>query len=83
MNAVKHAFPDGRTGTITVELTRHDETIVCSVSDDGVGTTDGYQRPGGIGTHLINRLAGQVKAKLEFVQPDVGTKVVVTAPLRK
>src|SRR5918992_3884973 len=36
-NAVEHAFPDGREGSITVELDHHPERVFMWVSDDGGG----------------------------------------------
>ncbi|MDQ3645951.1 MAG: PAS domain-containing sensor histidine kinase, partial [Actinomycetota bacterium] len=36
-NALEHAFPDGRSGTVHVELSRSDEEVVVVVKDDGVG----------------------------------------------
>jgi signal transduction histidine kinase len=48
LNSVIHAFPDGRTGSITVEA-RHSraqpgEEIDIFVSDDGIGMSEGVQR---------------------------------------
>jgi len=42
-NAFKHAFPDGRDGTIGIQLHRKDtDTLVLTISDDGVGLPEGF-----------------------------------------
>lgn len=39
-NALKHAFPDGRQGTISVDCRRHDGDGVLEVRDSGIGFKD-------------------------------------------
>jgi two-component sensor histidine kinase/CHASE3 domain sensor protein len=60
-NAVKHAFPAGRSGTIMVTLKRDDAGVpTLRVLDDGVGLT-GEQLPGdgGLGSVIVRQLANQ------------------------
>ena len=60
-NAVKHAFPAGRAGTITVTLKRDEAgKPLLSVVDDGVGIS-GEQQPGegGLGSVIVRQLATQ------------------------
>ena len=60
-NALKHAFPDGRSGTILVTLKRDAEGVpVLCVADDGVGLSDGATSgEGGLGSVIVSQLAGQ------------------------
>ena len=59
-NALKHAFPDGSTGTISVALTRQaDGSIRLSVADTGIGIADDV-RGDGVGMSLVNGLARQI-----------------------
>lgn len=59
-NAVKHAFPDGRAGTIAVTLTRDDAGVPrLSVVDDGVGIA-GDPGEGGLGSVIVRQLANQL-----------------------
>jgi two-component sensor histidine kinase len=62
LNAIKHAFPDGRGGTIRI---RFDGTaaggFALTVADDGVGLTP-QPKGNGIGTTLMHSLAGQLDA---------------------
>ena len=60
-NAVKHAFPAGRAGTITVTLKRAADGVpILSVVDDGVGIAS-EQQPGegGLGSVIVRQLATQ------------------------
>lgn len=60
-NALKHAFPDGRGGAITVRLARDTKGIpVLSVFDNGVGMPEGKEEAeSGLGSVIIRQLAQQ------------------------
>lgn len=60
-NAVKHAFPGGRPGTITVTLRRDAAGVpMLSVVDDGVGLSDEqHLGDGGLGSVIVRQLATQ------------------------
>lgn len=77
-NALKHAFPDGRTGTIAITLTKDDTQWHFTVRDDGIGMPERAQ--GGIGLTLIKALARQLNGK-SAVSRDGGTVVIVTFPV--
>lgn len=61
-NALKHAFPDGRTGRVDVEFSRGQGECVLCVRDDGVGMPDDY-RPG-TGMGIVNALITQLEAQV-------------------
>jgi len=66
-NALKHAFPAGRRGTIRLALARHDERrLRLTVSDDGVGLPAGFdlRRTASMGMQLVRTLATQLDAEL-------------------
>ncbi len=79
-NALKYAFPDGRSGTIRVDLEslRHGEAHL-SVRDDGIGM--GVPRPGSSGTELVRRLVQQVGGHLDREEMQQGTGFVVSFPV--
>lgn len=80
-NAYKHAFPDGRDGTIAITLRATPEGhATLSVADDGVGCVPGEDRPPGMGSRLIEGLARQLAATTE-VLAGRGTTFVLTVPL--
>jgi len=57
-NAVLHAYPDGKRGTVTVAASREDGALVVLVADDGVGMRpDPASRGLGFGLPLIAQLS--------------------------
>ena len=68
-NALKHAFNDGRSGTIRVALGRIDGgRLRLTVSDDGVGLPQGYdvRNSESLGLQLVSTLSDQLDAELEI-----------------
>ncbi len=61
-NSLKHAFPEGRSGTIRIGLRRDGEDIELTVADDGKGLPDGIDAASGgsLGLRLVRNLAGQL-----------------------
>ena len=80
-NAIKHAFNDGRVGTIDLSLRRtspHD--VVIEVTDDGVGLPENFDSlaTNSLGLRLIRSLSRQVDAKYEFLHAEPGTLARLT-----
>jgi two-component sensor histidine kinase len=67
-NALKHAFPSGRSGTISLEAWQTDGRPVLRIADDGVGMKgDGHSRDRRtIGLDVMQALAAQLDAQLEI-----------------
>ncbi|WP_207477661.1 sensor histidine kinase [Arenibaculum pallidiluteum] len=80
-NAIKHAFPNGREGTITVSLSLASEAkeAVITVADDGVGM--GPPRPGGSGLELVAGLARQIGGRVQQLPSRAGTATEISFPL--
>jgi len=88
-NALKYAYPEGRTGTIRVKMRRdvseaHPETaqmLVLSVSDDGVGLPADVDvsAPRSLGLRIVNTLVSQLHGTLA-VGPGPGTSFTLTFP---
>jgi two-component sensor histidine kinase len=70
-NALKHAFPDDRAGTVEVVLTQESE-LTLVVSDDGIGCTVKRE---GLGTRLIRLLVQQLGANVAWEKLEVGCQV--------
>ena len=64
MNAIDHGFPEGRGGTIRIELERLGERAALSVSDDGQGYDPETIETGRLGLWLVKGLAAQVRGVL-------------------
>jgi chemotaxis protein methyltransferase CheR len=79
INALKHAFPPGRAGTIEVlyECKTNNREWRLSVSDNGVGITPDPARPQGLGTTIIQSLARQLGAKVDVKTSSKGTTVAI------
>jgi chemotaxis protein methyltransferase CheR len=81
MNSLKHAFPDEKSGgEIVVAYERSGTDWKLSVSDDGIGKTEGVfaQAKSGLGTGIIKALAQQLDAKVETLTGTGGTTVSIT-----
>ena len=82
-NALKHAFPEGREGRITLRLEKGDEEVRLFLEDDGIGYRRGGTAPSGTGTGLtlVSELATQIGGSFS-VEPSVpGTRCLVRFPL--
>jgi two-component sensor histidine kinase len=66
-NALKHAFPDGRRGTIQITCSQQEGGwAVLAVEDDGVGLPRdfSFERSETLGVQLVTMLAGQLGGKV-------------------
>ncbi len=84
-NAVKYAFPNGRSGAVCVRLTAEDGAAELVVEDDGVGIPAGRTETetgtrDGLGLTLIRGFARQLGGTLA-VEENAGTRYVVRIPL--
>jgi PAS domain S-box-containing protein len=78
INALKHAFPNGRRGTITVGYRSDGSDWTLSVCDNGVGMpANTASATPGLGTSIINALAAQQRARIDVVDTAPGTTVSV------
>ena len=84
-NALKHAFPNGSDGEVTVALEYNAPTdaICLRVHDNGVGLPAGldWQQSKSLGLRLVRILAGQLRGTIE-TETGTGTEFRVTFPLR-
>lgn len=63
-NALRHAFPDGRHGSVSIALAKDAKgDVTFSVSDDGVGIPESVDvtHPKTLGLHLVKLLADQLR----------------------
>lgn len=76
-NAIKHAFADGRPGTLGVVVKSDDERGMIRICDDGPGLPS-TKRSKSIGMALITRLARQAGAEATWSDNNPGACVTIT-----
>lgn len=78
INSLKHGFPGGRHGRITVSYHAHGPNWTLSVADDGVGMPkDAASATPGLGTSIVEALANQLKARVTVAGGHPGTTVSI------
>jgi two-component sensor histidine kinase len=83
INALKHAFPPGQRGLVTVDYHSEFEGWALSVCDDGVGMPEtAAEAKAGLGTAIVQALAAQLSAEITVtaLKPGTGVSVVHRNP---
>jgi two-component sensor histidine kinase len=82
-NALKHAFPDGRSGSIKIDAQSHDGRVELAVIDDGVGMPEDLakRKRKSLGLQIVEILARQLKGTWELKR-EAGTVFRLSFPER-
>jgi two-component sensor histidine kinase len=80
-NAFKYAFPDNRGGAVDVEMEVADNSIVLSVTDDGIGCA--VEPVEGVGSRLVRLMATQMGGDVRRVPVPNGCRVIVSVPVEE
>ena len=80
MNALKHAFPEGRPGRLAIKIRKSDDRLHVVMADDGIGLPQPTPRQG-FGNRLIRTLARQLQAEVSWTNGNPGTIVTIKSPL--
>ncbi len=78
-NSLKYAFPDNKTGVVSVDLHSHSEMYELVISDDGIGfpeNLDFRNVESTLGLKLINSLVNQLDGSIEL-DSSHGTKYTI------
>lgn len=80
-NALKHAFPDGRSGSITIEGSRGAGQVNLTVHDDGVGPGPGsdLHETKSMGLRIVHALTRQLKGTVA-IDCRSGTRFQICFP---
>lgn len=84
-NALKYAFPEGRSGKITVTSAASSEAqIMLMIQDDGIGLPSDFnlKTASSLGLRLVRNLAKQVKGEILILPETVGTKFQLSFPMQ-
>lgn len=77
LNALKHAWPGGRDGMLSVQMKRSGEAVELRIVDDGVGFESGQVNKG-FGSRLTPALAREADSDLSIEsRPGSGTTVTI------
>ena len=80
-NAIDHAYPDGASGTIAVEIARERDEIVMVVRDDGAGIPTGALKGARLGLQIVRSLIEELNGTFEITS-EGGTRVEVRVPVK-
>lgn len=80
-NAVKHAFPRGRSGTVAVRFHGEGTSAILEVADDGVGfpAAVDFRNASTLGLKLVSILTEQVRGSLDLDRTS-GTRFTIRFP---
>lgn len=79
-NAVEHAFPEDRAGTIGVELTREADDVVAIVWDDGVGLEPDAIQGSRLGLQIVNSLIAELGGTVDLTS-EGGMRAEIRVPV--
>lgn len=78
-NALKHAFPAGRSGQIRISLKRQENgECVLKISDDGVGLGAGSVSGTSLGLRIVRLLTRQLDGEFVITSTEHGTQACLT-----
>ena len=85
-NAVRHAFPAGRGGSVTIIIVNFVNRLRIEIADDGVGESPGGGATGDgaeqrFGLTIVELLGRQLQAQITREDAHPGVRVVVDLPL--
>ena len=79
INALKHAFPDERTGTIVVDYHSSGKDWALSITDDGIGMPGGNDAPkAGLGTGIVEALVKNLNGEITLSNAEPGAVVTIS-----
>lgn len=79
INALKHAFPDERTGTIVIDYRSSGDDWTLSVADNGIGIPRGGDAPkAGLGTGIVEALSKNLMGEIQLSDAGPGTAVTIS-----
>ena len=83
INSLKHAFPDETAGEIIVDVESHDQELIITVSDNGVGMPShiSVETADSFGLQLVRTFVEQSEGSIEF-KGDSGAKFIIRIPIK-
>ena len=79
INALKHAFPEERPGTIVIDYRSSGDDWTLSVTDNGIGISTGSDAPkAGLGTGIVEALSKNLMGEIRLSDAGPGTAVTIS-----
>ncbi len=77
-NSLKYAFPDRKTGNISVNFGKKDNELQLTVEDNGIGFPSNmdFKNTDSLGMQLVNSLTDQINGKIKLDKTE-GTKFII------
>lgn len=72
--AAKHAFPDGRRGTVSLSFRRRGNRGLLTIVDNGIGYLATSETAGAYGLELIRILAGRISGTVRHLRSAEGSR---------
>ncbi|MBF0559567.1 MAG: PAS domain S-box protein [Nitrospirae bacterium] len=78
-NTYKYAFPDSRSGELSISFVKEADTYILAIKDNGIGLPEGfdYRKSNTLGLQIVNVLCKQLRGTLQM-RSDRGTEAVIT-----
>ncbi len=82
MNALKYAFPEGRSGTVSLSLRKTPSGVHFELADDGIGLPAGFEPSSstGMGYSLVYGLTDQIRGSFRVERGLSGTICILEFP---
>jgi two-component sensor histidine kinase len=82
-NAYRHAFPEGSSGEVTIDLRYAPQNaLILQITDNGVGMRSSNGESG-LGLKLIHTFAAQLRGTLAIARPENAAGTVVTLTIHR
>jgi PAS domain S-box-containing protein len=80
-NALKHAFPPGKVGEVSIDFYYNNDVFILTVSDNGIGLPKNLdiQNTESLGLKLVHTLINQLEGTME-INRNYGTKFIIRFP---
>ena len=79
-NTIKHAFPDGQPGRMSITVAPDGNYFGIRIADDGIGMPVEVMEKRSFGKRLTGTLARQLNASIAWMSNDPGTVVNIRLP---
>jgi len=78
-NSLKHAFPNNKTGEITIDFEKKNKLYILTVKDNGIGFPKNinFQKTSSLGLQLVNMFVKQLNGEIKLDLTD-GTKFIIS-----